>query len=359
MSSTSEKRSFSPGEKIFFFTSKFFNRFDNAIHHSNFQLMKKLFSLLILLAVISGSCTKEYVNPTQGTGNGGGDNGGGGSGGGSGGSGGSGGGSGGGGGGSSIAPVPSTFSQKVLIEEFTGEWCGWCPDGALKVEDAENAHPGFVYGVAVHNGDPYTISLDGILETTLDNQYGFPGASVNRQPYNSMAVFGREAWGSVASTLLSTSTTPCGLAMSSFTTGTDSVYVEVHCGFNTTLAGDYRVTVYLIEDELVSLGGQHNYYDDGSADPNSPLVGIGDPILNWTHNHVIRHVLTDNMGDAIPASKMIPGGEHIAKYGTSITGYVKANLKIIAFINKVGTDPLSHQIMNVQKSALSVIKQWD
>ena len=29
-----------------------------------------------------------------------------------------------------ISQVPPTFTKKVLIEEFTGAWCGYCPDGA-------------------------------------------------------------------------------------------------------------------------------------------------------------------------------------------------------------------------------------
>ena len=26
-----------------------------------------------------------------------------------------------------IGPVPESFTKKVLIEEFTGAWCGYCP----------------------------------------------------------------------------------------------------------------------------------------------------------------------------------------------------------------------------------------
>jgi Outer membrane protein Omp28 len=312
--------------------------------------MKKLFSLLILLAVISGSCTKEYVNPTQqddptgGSGNGGGSGGGGG---------------GGGGGGSSISPVPATFSQKVLIEEFTGEWCGYCPDGALKLEDAQNAHPGKVYGASVHQGD----FMENTLYTTLNNTFsvtGFPNGMVQRLPAGSTTMLDRGAWSGAASGLLAMSTTPCGLAMTSYTVGTDSMYVEVHCGFNTTLAGDYRLTIYLLEDG-VPADHQSNYYNTpGAQNPDEPaLNNIGDPITVWEHDDVVRKIMTSDLGDAIPASKLVPGGEHIAKYGTTITGYTKANLKITAFVNKVGTDALTHQIMNVQQAGISVIKDWD
>tara|TARA_B100001250_G_scaffold394833_1_gene399148 strand:+ start:1001 stop:1207 length:207 start_codon:yes stop_codon:yes gene_type:complete len=30
-----------------------------------------------------------------------------------------------------VSQVPSTFTKKVLIEELTGAWCGYCPDGYI------------------------------------------------------------------------------------------------------------------------------------------------------------------------------------------------------------------------------------
>ncbi|HYV90283.1 MAG TPA: Omp28-related outer membrane protein [Chitinophagales bacterium] len=311
--------------------------------------MKKLFAILFLLAIITGSCTKEYHNPTT-VDNGNNNNGGGGNGGG-----GNGGGGGGGGGGNGISPVPSTFTQKVLIEEFTGEWCGFCPDGLLELENAENSAPGKVYGASCHNGDPFTLSpFDQDFETTFPPT-GYPTAMVNRVPQGSAVTLDRPWTGAAAMQLANTAV--CGLAMSSYTVGSDSLYVEVHCGFNTTLAGDYRLTIYLLEDDVPAVH-QSNYYDDGSYGPG-PLVGIGNPITTWAHNDVIREVLTGEFGDAIPASKMIPGGEYVIKYGGTITGFVKNNLKITAFINKIGTSSTTHQVMNVQQAKVAEIKDWD
>lgn len=317
--------------------------------------MKNLFALLFLFVLAAASCSKEYVNPTKdvannndnGNGNGGG----------------SGGGSGGGGGGgSTIGAVPLTFSQKAVIEEFTGEWCGYCPDGALIVEDVEAANPGKVYGVSVHNGDPYTIAFDAVIEATLDNSYGFPGGAVNRIPYGGSTVFGRGSWGSAASTILGTSTSvPCGLAMSSYTASTDSLYIEVHAGFNTSLSGDYRLTVYLVEDAIHSLGAQSNYYNVvGAVSPdNAALNNIGNPIVDWTHNNVLRKVVSADLGDPIPSSKLVAGGEFVVKYGTKYTGFNKNNLSVLAFVNFVGTSSTTHVIVNAQEAKVYEIKNWD
>lgn len=324
--------------------------------------MKKLFAILFLFAIVAASCTKEYHNPTS-AGNNNGNN----TGGNTGGNGGGGnGGGGGGGGGNGISAVPSSFTQKVLVEEFTGEWCGYCPDGALKLRDAEAAFPGIVIGASIHDDqmlgptvDPFTIHP---FSENIENTFqitGFPEGMVQRIPVGGAAMLDRGQWQGAAAGLTA-STATCGLAMLSYTTATDSMYVEVHCGFNSTLAGNYHLTVYLEEDHVPAVA-QHNYYDTpGSVNPdNSELNNIGNPITSWFHDDVVRDVMTSDMGDAIPAAKMIPGGEYVIKYGTKIAGFNAGNLKVVAFINKVGTDALTHQIMNVQEAKLSAIKDWD
>jgi hypothetical protein len=54
-----------------------------------------------------------------------------------------------------INTVSQLADKAVIIEEGTGTWCGWCPRGAVAMEDLIAAHPNDFIGVAVHNGDSY------------------------------------------------------------------------------------------------------------------------------------------------------------------------------------------------------------
>ncbi len=315
--------------------------------------MKQLFIAMLVVLVAATSCTKEYtgnptggqpVNPIDNTGGGIGGGGGGGGGGGT-------------GGGSAVGPVPSSFTQKVLIEEFTGEWCGYCPDGALKLDAVIAQYPGRVYGAAIHDGDPYALEpFNSTFQSTF-NVTGYPSGMVNRVPWGNSVCLDRSFWASAAAAQLG-NTAVCGLAMTSYTSSTDSFYVQVHAGFNQSLSGNYNLTVYVIEDNIVS-NSQANYYNSGSLDPNSPLVGMGNPITNWKHQHVVRQVLTAPLGDPIPNSKLTAGGEYVVKFGGRYTGINKSNMSFIAFVNKPGAGPLDHQILNVQKAKLYEIKKWD
>ena len=314
--------------------------------------MKRTFLLLITFALAMGSCTKEYVNPVpdDNTGN---TNG-------TGGTGGTGGSGGGGGGVPTIGDVPTTFSQKALVEEFTGEWCGYCPDGALSLRDVEADHPGKAIGASIHDNDPFSMASGMNLETIFDvASLGWPSGMVNRVAQGGTPLMDRGQWGGAVGMQLA-NTAVCGLAMSSFITGADTLHVEVHCGFNTTLSGDYRVTVYLEEDDVPAIA-QHNYYNTpGNVSPdNTELNNIGDPIANWFHDDVVRKVLTADLGDVIPSSAMISHGEFVTNYTTTITGYDKNKCKVVAFINLVGTDVSSHQVMNVQSAKVYEVKNWD
>src|SRR5437868_6692394 len=58
-----------------------------------------------------------------------------------------------------IGAVPATFTQKVMVEENTGAWCGWCVLGAEGIKTADEAYPNRVNAIALHggSGEPMTV----------------------------------------------------------------------------------------------------------------------------------------------------------------------------------------------------------
>lgn len=76
-----------------------------------------------------------------------------------------------------VQPAPTKFTKKVLLEDYTGTWCGYCPRVAYGIElvqnDTDNAVP-----VAIHRGstnpssgsyDPYNYNA-GTLEDMINLQ---------------------------------------------------------------------------------------------------------------------------------------------------------------------------------------------
>ncbi len=256
-----------------------------------------------------------------------------------------------------ISNVPSAFTKKVLIEEFTGAWCGYCPDGAHIVESIINDNNGKVVGVSLHSGDAMEVAHTNFLETTYQNT-GYPSGMVDRVSINGSTSLNRGYWESVANAQLS-ETAVCGLAIISEVNGQNAT-VEVHAGFNSTLNGDdYRLTVYLIEDGVTGTGygyDQSNYYNEVAE---SPFYNLGNPIEGYEHNHTLRAILSESLGDAIMVSEMASGGEHIETYTVDLSSYNKNKLSIVAFVTYIGSTIAEHEIMNVQKCDIDGFQDWD
>ena len=255
-----------------------------------------------------------------------------------------------------IGPVPESFTKKVLIEEFTGAWCGYCPDGAYRLENIISENIGNVIGVSAHSGDLMEVQQTYFLESTYSNP-GYPSGMVDRSNYNGIVSVNRGYWGYIASEQL-LKIAPCGLAIKSKVKN-NTASINVHAGFNTNLSGDHRLTVYLIEDGVVGSGygyDQMNFYD---LDSTSTFYGLGNPIEGYEHNHTLRLTLSEPLGDLIGSSFLVPGGEYIKEYEVDISDYDKDNLSIVAFINYVGPTYLEHEVLNVQNCRINSTKGWD
>jgi thiol-disulfide isomerase/thioredoxin len=260
-----------------------------------------------------------------------------------------------------IGAVPASATQKVLIEEFTGTWCGYCPDGALRLEAIITANPGKAIGAAVHDGDPMEVaSLNNYLKSTY-NVTGYPTGMVNRvpKPGATAAPMSRSDWASRANAMLA-ETAKCGLAVKSSIDANDSVSVEVHAGFFEPLTGNYNLVVYITEDKVHGTGGQWPQSNYNNTTTGHALFGLGNPITGtYYHNHVVRKVLTANAGDVITSSLLVAGGEFEKSFKFKLGTWDRNNMHIVAFVLKTGTSGTTYKVMNVQESKVGSVQNWD
>ncbi len=259
----------------------------------------------------------------------------------------------------SILPVPGSFSQKVLMEQFTGAWNGGCPDGIYRM-DQLIAGDSKIIGVNIHMGDAMEIPAfqDLMAVFNSNNLPQFPSAMVNRLPSLGNVLLTKTQWASNA-TVAKGKTASCGLAFQSTLSG-NTAQIEIHAGFGSILSGSYNLTVYLVENRVTGTGSSYDQVNTHSSnDPAGPYYNLPSPITGFEHNHVLRKVLSAGMGDGIPVEKLVPGGEYIRTYTADITGKIAGNMEIVAFINKTGSTATTHEIMNVQTAPVNTLKNWD
>jgi hypothetical protein len=170
------------------------------------------------------------------------------------------------------------FRRRVLVEEATGLWCGWCPGAAYVLEEMKKDYGEWFNPVAVHWGD--ILEPDTSLAYAYADLYShFTGApscmvdrKINTTPTNEMWTIFRNESVPVGAVL----TTACQW-------NADSTQLIVNADFYTAqdeADAQYNLVFHLLEDEVKgqddALGEafpQHNYYARGQSGEASNLPG--------------------------------------------------------------------------------------
>lgn len=173
----------------------------------------------------------------------------------------------------SFVVVSGDYTKKVLIEEGTGTWCGWCPRGAVAMEFMRENYPETFVGIAVHNGDPMTVSeYDDGADISA-----FPGANVGR---SSLGVsVGTSEFESYYATEREAPTPAEVSTKAIYDRDNDELTITLTVESEFDIPGDYRFAAVLVEDNVSGTDdgyAQVNYYSSQSQ--NIALSGAGH---NW------------------------------------------------------------------------------
>jgi hypothetical protein len=148
--------------------------------------------------------------------------------------------------------------KKVLIEEHTGAWCQYCPDGAVVMDDVLSTFQNAI-GFAVHNGDAMAIP-DGDLLSAFYIA-GYPQATIDRLG----AGYDRNQWMGVVNTnLQGAGSVTVSFDSMNYDAGTRLVTAIVKAQFTAPMTGDLRFNCVVVEDHVTGTGSgynQSNYYN--------------------------------------------------------------------------------------------------
>jgi len=230
------------------------------------------------------------------------------------------------------------FRKRLLIEDFTGTWCGYCTRVAYAIE-LVHAQTDDAVSVAIHrpssnvssaNYDPYNYDASE-LEATL-SAVGYPKGYLNR----------RTRWknpepNNIAQAIALTQgeNPKLGLALNPVVSD-GNISVDVSVKFSKDFTG-LKLVVYVLENGLIY--EQHNYTD---------YYDSVDVIEDYHHNHVLRACLTSIMGDAIADTETTLARTYTRTFTAPLPANVAnaANVEFVAFIVDA-----SGKAINVRKAA--------
>lgn len=275
--------------------------------------------------------------------------------------------------------LPSTYTQKVLVEDYTGTWCTYCPRMAL-ILDYFTAYSENVIPVAIHcDGpgltDPWIYEYhETMVSTSNYNAIGQPKGKINRIFNVNQFDFPVQCPTSDASQYTAqldsylNQNAPLGLAINSTLNGRN-LNIDVKVGFATDNVPDARLVVYLIEEGLKH-DQKNGFYGSNPATcifANPPYNTEIIPAEHFPQKHVLLKAYTDVFGDEIPQNQIANGSVYTKNFNVSLpnnVGYpsgnvIPENLKIVAFVLGNGGEVKTRAVINTQSAWVNTNQDFD
>jgi hypothetical protein len=214
--------------------------------------------------------------------------------------------------GNSTLPV-ARFKKNVLIEDFTGTWCGYCPRVSYATQLAKQQSTQ-VIDVGAHYSDEMSCQASTDLHN-LKNITSWPTAYLNRK-----TLWAYPENNNVSQAInLTGNDGRMGLALSPSVNG-NIISVDVELSFSgdyESFCNDNKIVVYVVEDGLIY--DQSNY---------TTFYGGGSVIYDFEHNSVLRGAMTPVAGELITTNN---GSK---SFSTQIPSNIQniSNVRVVAFV---------------------------
>lgn len=211
--------------------------------------------------------------------------------------------------------------RNVVIADYTGHQCPFCPPAAAQAEAIEAANPGRVFVATIHaspendgTGDFQKVTEDFPKDFTnpqglemaiefFNENVGFtsnPKGTINRVPRDDGFYFlSNGEWAAKTDEVLATELDVNLQAKSNYYPATNGVFLHVETEFINDLDGTYNIVVYVLENEVVSPQKQ----PDGST------------VEDYVHHDIhIGNVFEETWGRAVAEGNTTAGTKVVTDF---------------------------------------------
>ncbi len=218
-----------------------------------------------------------------------------------------------------------TIERKVLIQEFTGQGCINCPQGAALVHSLQTEYPGSIIAVNLHpENTQYTRPLGGMkltsTEATLYYNYYKPSMLPSAVIDGANAISNVSLWTNAVLEALQKPSAADLELMTEYSESTRELKVTYFSKFNQIFQSPLAINIWVVENDIVG-----------------PQYSGSNIIKDYTHNHVLRTTLTGEWGESIGES-FIPEQEFIGSFTIKLDDSWKAeNCEVVGFLQNPST----------------------
>jgi len=224
------------------------------------------------------------------------------------------------------------MTKSVVIEEYTGVRCPFCPDGAAVLQEILDDNPERAFGVACHpeNGNyntPYGTDEDlrrtfliAFWTSAFAGYIAMPTAMISRRVWsNGNRSQSRSNWAGYANIIMS-DTSPVNIGVTSAIVG-DTLIVNVEIYYTDSVTNGNALYCYLTESGIIT-------QQAGATGP-------------YEHHRVFRESFSGQWGDELLVDKR-PGTfiRYTYKYLYTASNYDMAECQILVFIRDMDNEEI-------------------
>jgi hypothetical protein len=207
-----------------------------------------------------------------------------------------------------ITTSMNAFPRKMLVEDHTGAWCGWCPRGIYAIDLLSAELQEDFIPVGFHNGDAMAISLQGTVASAMGIT-GYPTGIINRTPQMLNGVptlkIDPSEWAD-AIFQNPNQTSPVKVEIEyTYNKQTWKLNGKVKATFDQDVQGQLKFNFFIMEDDMTGVGegwDQHNYLTNRAGYEDNPFYNLPGTVTNYKH----QNVLHDMVGGAFGVNGTFP-----------------------------------------------------
>ena len=228
-------------------------------------------------------------------------------------------------------PTLDPNRPNILLEEFTGHTCIYCPGGSEIAENLHKQYPDRIFIVAIHAGElakpqageKYNYDFRTNEGNDIDNFYqasaqGLPRGMVNRIPYNNQKSYSPGNWiNAIMDFWTKNNSRQLDIELSAeYDTNAKVITANVNLNYFIAQSKQNKLSVWILEDDIIK--GQKS---------NKPPFDIPD----YQHNNVLRYSFNGTWGEEINPVEL----NFSKNYTLSVSSekdWNPNNLRLIAFV---------------------------
>lgn len=246
---------------------------------------------------------------------------------------------------------PEDNVRKVLLEEFTGFKCGYCPPANQTANDIYHKYKGRIVLVAIHAGSlavpdaKNTYDFRTEVGNEINNAFSIkanPIGVVNRIAFEDVFLLKQDKWELAASKFFEEQPKMLISIENSYSLSNDStISTNVSVKYLENSSPDHRLSVFVIEDSIVQY---QKWYNHTPTD-----------IYDYVHNHVLRASMNGTWGVTLGNVEKDKTIEKlykitIPKDDTGNFLWRPEKIKIVAFVHNLSAG--TYEVLQVEEKAL-------